>query len=91
MLLTFLFPCQSPFHRLGQQMQDLLGDGGIQKEVVQPGEGLPVPRDSSVSINFSGFLEYSDQPFEITSHLKYPRMMKLGRAGYSDHEEGRVL
>ncbi|XP_042182840.1 inactive peptidyl-prolyl cis-trans isomerase FKBP6 isoform X3 [Oncorhynchus tshawytscha] len=69
----------SPFHRLGQQMQDILGDGGILKEVVQPGEGPPVPRDSSVSIHFSGFLEYSDRPFETTSHLKYPRMMKLGR------------
>ncbi|XP_010891852.1 inactive peptidyl-prolyl cis-trans isomerase FKBP6 isoform X2 [Esox lucius] len=70
---------RSPFLRLGQQMQDILGDGGILKEVVQPGEGQPVPRDSSVSIHFSGFLEYSDRPFETTNQLKYPRMMKLGR------------
>ncbi|KAL0994506.1 hypothetical protein UPYG_G00123150 [Umbra pygmaea] len=70
---------QSPFHLLGQQMQDILGNGGILKEVIQPGQGPPVPRDSSVSIHFSGFLEYSDRPFETTNHLKYPRMMKLGR------------
>ncbi|KAM6970523.1 inactive peptidyl-prolyl cis-trans isomerase FKBP6 [Aplochiton taeniatus] len=70
---------QSPFNRLGQQMQDILGDGGILKEVIQHGEGPPVPRDASVSIHFSGFLEYSGHPFETTKHMKYPRMMKLGR------------
>ncbi|XP_062309887.1 inactive peptidyl-prolyl cis-trans isomerase FKBP6 isoform X1 [Osmerus eperlanus] len=70
---------QSPFLRLGQHMQDILGDGGILKEVVQAGDGPPVPRDSSVSIHFSGYLEYSDQPFETTNYMKYPRMMKLGR------------
>ncbi|KAG5844493.1 hypothetical protein ANANG_G00163090 [Anguilla anguilla] len=70
---------QSPFQRLAQQMQDILGDRGILKEVIQAGEGPPVPRDASVSIHFSAYLEYSDQPFETTSHLKYPRMMKLGR------------
>uniref|UniRef100_A0A8K9XU13 peptidylprolyl isomerase n=1 Tax=Oncorhynchus mykiss TaxID=8022 RepID=A0A8K9XU13_ONCMY len=31
-MLTFLYPCQSPFHRLGQQMQDLLGDGWRDQE-----------------------------------------------------------
>ncbi|KAJ7996969.1 hypothetical protein DPEC_G00224040 [Dallia pectoralis] len=70
---------RSPFLLMGQQMQDITGDGGVLKEVVQPGEGQPVPRNASVSIHFSGFLEYSDRPFETTSQLKYPRMMKLGR------------
>lgn len=31
------------------------------------------------TVHYSGFLEYSDQPFETTTNLKYPRMMKLGR------------
>ncbi|KAJ8266567.1 hypothetical protein GJAV_G00131970 [Gymnothorax javanicus] len=70
---------QSPFQRLALQMQDILGDGGVLKEVIQSGEGPPVPRDASVSIHFSAYLEYSDHPFETTNHLKYPRMMKLGR------------
>ncbi|KAG9351902.1 hypothetical protein JZ751_023153 [Albula glossodonta] len=70
---------QSPFQRLAHQMQDLLGDGGILKEVIQAGEGPTVPRDASVSIHFSAYLEYSDKPFETTSRMKYPRMMKLGR------------
>uniref|UniRef100_A0A8C2DGD1 peptidylprolyl isomerase n=1 Tax=Cyprinus carpio TaxID=7962 RepID=A0A8C2DGD1_CYPCA len=73
------FGIETPFHRLALQMQDILGDGGILKEVVHAGEGPPVPKHASVSIHFSGFLEYSDTPFETTSHLKYPRMMKLGR------------
>ncbi|XP_049445250.1 inactive peptidyl-prolyl cis-trans isomerase FKBP6 [Epinephelus fuscoguttatus] len=69
----------SPFDHLRQQMDDLLGDGGILKEVVQPGDGPPVPEKASVLIHYSGFLEYSDRPFETTTNLKYPRMMKLGR------------
>ncbi|XP_054474622.1 inactive peptidyl-prolyl cis-trans isomerase FKBP6 isoform X2 [Anoplopoma fimbria] len=69
----------SPFDQLRLQMNDVLGDGGILKEVVQSGEGPPVPDNASVLIHYSGFLEYSDRPFETTTHLKYPRMMKLGR------------
>ncbi|XP_073349345.1 inactive peptidyl-prolyl cis-trans isomerase FKBP6-like [Pagrus major] len=69
----------SPFDHLQQQMDDVLGDGGILKKVVQPGEGPPVPRNASVLIHYSGFLEYSADPFETTTNLKYPRMMKLGR------------
>ncbi|XP_039873406.1 inactive peptidyl-prolyl cis-trans isomerase FKBP6 isoform X2 [Simochromis diagramma] len=69
----------SPFEQLRPRMNDIIGDGGILKEVVQPGEGPPVPENASVLIHYSGFLEYSDQPFETTTHLKYPRMMKLGR------------
>ncbi|XP_047429956.1 inactive peptidyl-prolyl cis-trans isomerase FKBP6 isoform X2 [Mugil cephalus] len=69
----------SPFEHLRQQMNDILGDGGILKEVVQPGEGSPVPKDASVILHYSGFLEYSDQPFETTTHFKYPPMMKIGR------------
>ncbi|XP_075940983.1 inactive peptidyl-prolyl cis-trans isomerase FKBP6 [Anarhichas minor] len=69
----------SPFDQLRQQMNDVLGDGGILKEVVQSGEGPPVPENASVLIHYSSFLEYSDRPFETTTHYKYPRMMKLGR------------
>ncbi|KAL3979910.1 THO complex subunit 5 [Sarotherodon galilaeus] len=69
----------SPFEQLRPRMNDIIGDGGILKEVVQPGEGPPVPENASVLIHYSGFLEYSDQPFETTTNFKYPRMMKLGR------------
>ncbi|XP_028253703.1 inactive peptidyl-prolyl cis-trans isomerase FKBP6 [Parambassis ranga] len=69
----------TPFEQLRQQMNDIQGDGGILKEVVQPGEGRPVTENASVLMHYSGFLEYSQQPFETTTHLKHPRMMKLGR------------
>uniref|UniRef100_A0A4W6EUK5 peptidylprolyl isomerase n=1 Tax=Lates calcarifer TaxID=8187 RepID=A0A4W6EUK5_LATCA len=72
-------PTKSPFEQLRQQMNDILGDGGILKEVVHPGEGPPVPQNASVLIHYSGFLEYSDHPFETTVNFKYPQMMKLGR------------
>ncbi|XP_061785225.1 inactive peptidyl-prolyl cis-trans isomerase FKBP6 isoform X2 [Nerophis lumbriciformis] len=70
---------QSPFDNIRQQMEDVLGNGGVMKEVVHPGEGPSVPQNASVLIHYSGFLEYSDQPFETTTHFKHPRMMKLGR------------
>ncbi|XP_061757240.1 inactive peptidyl-prolyl cis-trans isomerase FKBP6 isoform X2 [Nerophis ophidion] len=60
-------------------MEDVLGNGGVLKEVVHPGEGPSMPQNASVLIHYSGFLEYSDQPFETTTHFKHPRMMKLGR------------
>uniref|UniRef100_A0AAQ6IGD9 peptidylprolyl isomerase n=1 Tax=Anabas testudineus TaxID=64144 RepID=A0AAQ6IGD9_ANATE len=68
-----------PFEYLHRHMDDVLGDGGILKEVVQPGQGPPVPQNASVLMHYSGFLEYSDRPFETTTNLKHPRMMKLGR------------
>uniref|UniRef100_A0A3Q3SBT5 peptidylprolyl isomerase n=1 Tax=Mastacembelus armatus TaxID=205130 RepID=A0A3Q3SBT5_9TELE len=68
-----------PFELLSQQMDDVLGDGGVLKQVVQPGEGPPVPQNASVLIRYSGFLEYSDHPFETNANIKYPQMMKLGR------------
>ncbi|XP_019947232.1 inactive peptidyl-prolyl cis-trans isomerase FKBP6 [Paralichthys olivaceus] len=72
-------PTPSPFEQLHQQMDDILGDGGIMKEVVQPGEGPPISQNASVLIHYSGFLEYSDQPFETTTNFKHPRLMKLGK------------
>lgn len=43
---------QTPFQRLAHQMQDVLGDGGILKEVLHEGEGALVPRDASVSSEY---------------------------------------
>ncbi|KAG7240183.1 hypothetical protein INR49_027234 [Caranx melampygus] len=68
-----------PFDHLRQRMDDILGDGGILKEVVQPGEGPPIPQNASVLVHYSGFLEYSNHPFETTTNFKHPQMMKLGR------------
>ncbi|XP_056150155.1 inactive peptidyl-prolyl cis-trans isomerase FKBP6 [Lampris incognitus] len=73
------FVVLSPFQWLGQQMKDISGDGGVLKQVVQPGTGLYLPKDASVSIRFSGFLEYSDKPFDSNTQLRHPHMMKLGR------------
>uniref|UniRef100_A0A672J2U0 peptidylprolyl isomerase n=1 Tax=Salarias fasciatus TaxID=181472 RepID=A0A672J2U0_SALFA len=70
---------QRPFDQLRRGMRDILGDGGILKEVVQPGEGPHVPRNASLIMHYSGYLEYCSQPFETTKNFKYPPMLKLGR------------
>ncbi|XP_068610164.1 inactive peptidyl-prolyl cis-trans isomerase FKBP6-like [Brachionichthys hirsutus] len=72
-------PGTTPFHYLREHMEDLLGDGGILKQVIKPGEGPPVPQNASVLMRYSGFLEHSPDPFETTRNFKYPQMMKLGR------------
>ncbi|KAK5853123.1 hypothetical protein PBY51_006940 [Eleginops maclovinus] len=69
----------SPFEQLRLHMNDVLGDQGILKEVLQPGDGPPVPENASVIAHYSGFLDYNEWPFETTKNLKYPRMMKLGK------------
>ncbi|CAL8393337.1 unnamed protein product [Gadus morhua 'NCC'] len=70
---------EGPFGCLALRMEDIMDDGGIRKEVVQPGEGPPIPREASVLIRYSAFLEYADQPFDTNSNVKYPRLMTLGR------------
>ncbi|KAF7231173.1 inactive peptidyl-prolyl cis-trans isomerase FKBP6 [Nothobranchius furzeri] len=72
-------PSVTPFQLLMQRMDDVLGDGGILKEVVHPGEGPPVPLNASVLMYYSGFLEYSDQPYESNTYIKHPPLMKLGK------------
>ncbi|XP_077596680.1 inactive peptidyl-prolyl cis-trans isomerase FKBP6 [Stigmatopora nigra] len=69
----------SPFDQLEQQMEDILGNRGVLKEVVLAGNGPLVFKSATVLAHYSGFLEYSDLPFETTTHLKYPRLLKLGR------------
>ncbi|CAL8316838.1 unnamed protein product [Merluccius merluccius] len=74
-----LWALQGPFALLALRMKDVMGEGGFRKEVVQPGEGPTIPREASVLLYYSAFLEYADQPFDTTYNFKYPRMMKLGR------------
>ncbi|CAB1457894.1 unnamed protein product [Pleuronectes platessa] len=50
----------SPFEQLSQQMDDILGDGGILKGVVQPGEGPPISHNASVLIG--GGRSFSPRP-----------------------------
>lgn len=47
---------QSPFELLAQKMDDLYGDGGLLKEVVQAGDGPLVPEDSSILCMFKCIL-----------------------------------
>lgn len=70
----------SPFAQLRScKMNDIFGNGGILKEVIQSGVGPPVPQNASVIMHYSGFLDYSDQPFQTNINVKFPQIMKLGR------------
>ncbi|XP_061602976.1 inactive peptidyl-prolyl cis-trans isomerase FKBP6 [Cololabis saira] len=69
----------TPFQQICQGMEDVLGDGGILKEIFLKGEGPPVPRNASVLLEYSGYLEYANKPFVTTVNFKHPKMLKLGR------------
>ncbi|CAN9507741.1 unnamed protein product [Ophioblennius macclurei] len=56
-----------------------MGDGGILKEMIRPGEGPPVPQNASLILNYSGYLEYCSEPFTSTRDYKHPPLMKLGK------------
>ncbi|KAJ7329685.1 hypothetical protein JRQ81_015859 [Phrynocephalus forsythii] len=66
------------YHRMGQRMQDITGDGGVLKEIIQAGYGETVPDDASVLVKFSGYLEHMDRPFDTNCFRKNPKLMKLG-------------
>nr|XP_061806428.1 inactive peptidyl-prolyl cis-trans isomerase FKBP6-like [Nerophis lumbriciformis] len=70
---------RTPFDLLQEHMEDILGTGGVLKEVVHPGDGPLVPTNASVLMHYSGFLEYSDLPFETTTRSKHAQFFKLGR------------
>ncbi|KAM9782752.1 LOW QUALITY PROTEIN: inactive peptidyl-prolyl cis-trans isomerase FKBP6 [Neosynchiropus ocellatus] len=69
----------SPLECLADQMQDVLGDGGIWKRVVRPGEGPLIPQNASVLMRYSAYLGGSSRPFETNTYMKHPNIMKLGR------------
>ncbi|KAM6155853.1 inactive peptidyl-prolyl cis-trans isomerase FKBP6 [Rhynchocyon petersi] len=71
-------PTQSPYQRLSQRMQDISGDGGVLKDVLREGTGDFVTPDASVIVNYSGYLEHMDKPFDSNCLRKTPRLMKLG-------------
>lgn len=59
---------QSPFDGLRLQMNDVLGDGGILKQVVQPGVGAPIPCDASV-LSITLRLYYHDNVVHLGNYF----------------------
>ncbi|XP_068121967.1 inactive peptidyl-prolyl cis-trans isomerase FKBP6 isoform X2 [Hyperolius riggenbachi] len=68
----------SSFEEFALNMRDVSGDRGVLKEVIRAGSGPTVPRDSTLIVKYSGFLENSDKPFDTNWYRQKPRMMKLG-------------
>ncbi|XP_061668746.1 rho GTPase-activating protein 18 isoform X2 [Syngnathoides biaculeatus] len=69
----------SPFDHLEQHMEDIVGNGGVLKEMIRPGDGPLVPPNASVIMHYAGYLEYADLPFETTMDVKHPGLLKLGQ------------
>ncbi|KAL5016791.1 hypothetical protein ScPMuIL_006380 [Solemya velum] len=68
-----------PFERLGKKMEDISGDGGVLKKILQPGSGRIVPEDALVRTHFNGFLEFADEPYDSSRLRRDVQKFRLGQ------------
>lgn len=66
-----------PFQKLARRMEDMTGDGGVLKMIVQPGIGGHIPDNSTIIFHYSAFLEYLDEPFDSSYLRKKPEKNKV--------------
>lgn len=64
-------------------MQDVLGDGGILKEVVREGEGPLVPRDASVSSKYQTWHHRLSDP--INTNIVLLELVKVYHYPHDEH------
>ncbi|KAG7213934.1 hypothetical protein KM043_003133 [Ampulex compressa] len=63
---TLILPYGIGFQELKTRMMDLSGDGKIMKLIKESGVGDIVPANSQVSVQYVGYFEYRDEPFDST-------------------------
>ncbi|XP_070572772.1 inactive peptidyl-prolyl cis-trans isomerase FKBP6-like [Ptychodera flava] len=68
----------SPFERLAREMDDISGDMGVLKKMIKTGMGDIIPPSSHCKVHYSGYLEYSDEPYDSTRLRNKPHTCKLG-------------
>ncbi|XP_071568552.1 inactive peptidyl-prolyl cis-trans isomerase FKBP6 [Temnothorax nylanderi] len=73
--------CGMSFSKLKAKMTPLIPDKKVMKFVKQKGVGEVVPQNAQVTVNYIGYFEYRDEPFDSTYSLGRPRSMRLGQ-GY---------
>ncbi|XP_046613571.1 inactive peptidyl-prolyl cis-trans isomerase FKBP6 [Neodiprion virginianus] len=64
-----IVPCNTSFEDLKVNMTDVTGEGKIFKSVKQVGVGEVVPMDAMVYVQYMGYFEYQDEPFD-SSYLR---------------------
>lgn len=66
-----------PFRKMARRMEDMTGDGGVLKMIVQPGIGGDIPDNATIVFHYSAFLEYLDEPFDSSYLRKKPEKNKV--------------
>ena len=82
-VLTIISP-QTPFEKMAVGMEDLTGDRGVLKKVLEHGSGPVVPNGAMVTVHYNGYLEYSDEPYDSSRLRNQEQHFKLGR-GQGSH------
>lgn len=70
----------TPFDKLASKMVNVTEDGKIKKRIRRKGTGETPPPNAMVSIRYSSYLEYSDEPSDC-AFIKKPYQFRLGNAG----------
>lgn len=67
------------FESLKRRMLDLTGDDKVMKLIKQEGVGDVVPADAQVTVNYIGYFEGIDEPFDSTFTRGRPDILRLGQ------------
>jgi FK506-binding protein 6 len=67
-----------PFELIAKKMFDLVPDGRIKKRIIRKGDGEKPKEFATVRVNYNGYLEYDDEPFDSTYMRKRPLKYTLG-------------
>lgn len=63
---------------MAQGMEDLTGDGGVLKKVMEHGVGPMVPEGAFVRVHYNGYLEYCDEPYDSSRLRGRDQQFRLG-------------
>lgn len=69
------------FDNLRKKMENLTPDGKIMKRIIRTGYGSPPPQYSQVKIDYNGFIEFQDEPFDSTYLRRKPFQFVLNKGG----------
>ncbi|GLV39091.1 shutdown [Carabus blaptoides fortunei] len=70
----------TPFDKLASKMVNITPDGKIKKRIKRQGTGETPPGHALVTVRYSSYLEYNDEPSDC-AYIKKPYQFRLGNAG----------
>ncbi|KAK2586048.1 hypothetical protein KPH14_012045 [Odynerus spinipes] len=74
---TAVMPCGISFATMKTKMSNLIEDGRVMKLIKRKGVGEIIPYNAQITINYIGYFEFSDEPFDSTYAHGHPKTVRL--------------